>query len=256
VCALVALAVGGCYASTEPASKVAFDGAQLNAQGTANNGPASSFFEYWPTTNPQAKITTFPQQWPAGASAPFSETISATSYQGPLYASTAYSFRVCGNDQGQSPVCAQTRTFTTPAATTDAVEGHWQDTLASPHVNTGTVQAMSGAPGQSPTGTLRFDYRKQSAYDYAGRVTCLTVNGGRAVVGSVGEVTSDGRTPPNPNANPPTSTLVATIVDGGPGALDSADVVLNAGSSTPPACTAAPNPAIQATQSVNVYDAP
>jgi hypothetical protein len=52
------LGVCGCYGSTEPATNVTFDAAQLNARGTANNGPASSYFEYWPTNTPQAKITT------------------------------------------------------------------------------------------------------------------------------------------------------------------------------------------------------
>jgi hypothetical protein len=250
---VAAFVVCGCYGSTEPATNVRFDGAQLNGRGTANSGRASSFFEYWPTANPQAKLTTDPQHWPAGASGPFSATISAKSFNGPLYAGTAYSFRMCGSDEGQSAICAQTRSFTTPRPTKDAVEGFWKDTLASPHVNTGTVLAMAGSSG--PTGTLTFSYRKQSAYDYAGRVTCLVVTGSRAVVGSVGEVTTDG-SPPNSNANPPTATLVATIVDGGPGVVDSADVTLTPGSSTPPSCTSPPSPSVQATESVNVYDAP
>jgi hypothetical protein len=240
----VAVALCGCYGSTEPATKVAFDGAQLNARGTANNGPASSFFEYWPTAKPEAKLATDPRHWPSGASGPFSETISADSFQGPLYASTAYSFRVCGNDQGQSPACAQTRTFSTPAPAHDAVEGSWQDVLTSPHANTGTVKGT----------TLSYSFRKQDAYDYAGRVTCLTVSGAQAVVGSVGEITTDGSAP-DPNLNPPNASLVATIVDGGPGVADRASVVLALGPSQP-SCTAAPNPATQATQSVNVYDAP
>jgi hypothetical protein len=51
------LALTGCYGSTEPATEVTADTARLNARGTANNGPATSFFEIWPTNAPSAKLS-------------------------------------------------------------------------------------------------------------------------------------------------------------------------------------------------------
>jgi type II secretory pathway pseudopilin PulG len=244
------LVVSGCYGSTEPATNVSFDGAQLNARGTANNGAAYSYFEYWPTGNAQAKRTTVTRHWPSGASAPFSERTDTL--DSPLYASTPYSFRLCGNDEGKSAVCAQTLTFTTKAPTKDAVEGRWSAT-GDPIGNFGSVQASSGPSGQSPTGTLKYTQRIPEIR-YAGRVTCLSVSGNRAVVGTVGEVTDGGGTP-NPNVNPPTARAVATIVDGGPGVVDRVAVV-GATGSTPPACTAATTLEGQATEGVVVYDAP
>ncbi len=226
---VAAVALTGCYASTEPATGVRFDGAGLNAQGTANSGPASSYFEYWPTASPGARLSTIPRDWPAGAHGPFSETIDADAFPGgPLAAGTAYSFRVCGNDRGASPVCAQTRTFTTPAAGADVVEGSWSFIEGNPHSNRGSVHASSGPAGQNPAGVLRYAVRESAALDYAGRVTCLKVSARHAVVGTVGEIRSDGSAP-NPNLNPPNASLVLTVDDGGPGAVDRVSADLHPG---------------------------
>jgi hypothetical protein len=237
------IGLSACYGSTEPATNVTFDSAQLNAQGTANNGPANSHFEYWPTSHPEAKLTTPNQAWPAGVSGPFSAKVTV------LYASSEYSFRVCGNDEGKPFACAQTRTFTTPAPTRDVVEGGWSEGFHSPE---GTVQASSGPAGQSPTGTIFYNAAPK---EYGGRVTCMSVSGNRAVIGTVGEVTPP-EVSPNPNKNPPTATLLATFVDGGPGVPDKVQVDLNEFSSTPPTCNPAANPPSVPTQGVNVYDAP
>ncbi|MGC1813244.1 MAG: hypothetical protein WA696_03775 [Solirubrobacterales bacterium] len=86
------------------------ESAQLNFHGTANNGPASTYFEYWKSADPANKLTTPVRNWPAGASAPFGELVQH------LSPSTAYSFRLCGNDQGKSPICVTTKQFTTGVA--------------------------------------------------------------------------------------------------------------------------------------------
>ncbi len=52
VLALCVLVLGGCYGSTEPATNIGEDSATLRAQGTANNGPATSYFEYWAAEEP------------------------------------------------------------------------------------------------------------------------------------------------------------------------------------------------------------
>jgi hypothetical protein len=47
--ALVAGVFAGCYGSTEPATDIGPESATLQGHGTANNGPAKSWFQYWLT---------------------------------------------------------------------------------------------------------------------------------------------------------------------------------------------------------------
>jgi hypothetical protein len=75
--------------------------AQLNGHGKANNGPAYSYFEYWKTADPANKLKTGTRNWPAGAEAPVWERPQH------LSASAAYSYRLCGNDQGKDPLCVK-----------------------------------------------------------------------------------------------------------------------------------------------------
>ena len=74
----------GCYGSTEPATQVGPDSARLNGQGTANTGPAYSYFEYQAAFPPSPIQRTIQREWPAGASGPLSEPITglrdATTY--------------------------------------------------------------------------------------------------------------------------------------------------------------------------------
>jgi hypothetical protein len=186
---VVALACGGCYASTEPATEVQQSSAKLHAHGTANNGEAQSYFELWPTGSPSQHLPTGQGfRWPAGASGPFSSKVEG------LYPSTSYSFRVCGRDlEGGSFMCAQTLTFTTKAATQDEL---WGGFFASPSFN-GYVRAKAGPDGQNASGHL-------SASDFNGFVTCLHVNGNRAAVGGVGT----------------NSAMIMTVVDNGPTGTD------------------------------------
>ena len=203
---LTALAFGGCYASTEPPTDVGQSGAKLNAHGTANNGEAQSYFEYWPAGSPALSQTSGPLRWPAGASGPFSWTV------GGLYPSTPYSFRVCGRDLGTAEfICAQTRTFTTTAATQDEVWGGW---FSGPSFH-GTIRAKAGPSGQGARGYL-------STSSFTGFVTCLDVDGNRAAVGAVGQGAS----------------MLMTVVDGGPSGSDSARVATAPAAITPNCATA------------------
>jgi hypothetical protein len=175
---LSTLALAGCYASTEPATNIGPETAQLNAKGTANNGEAQSYFEYWLTGSTQETLVTRPwRDWPAGVSGPFSEVAKD------LAAGSSYSFRVCGDDPGRTGIaCAQTRTFTTKPAVEDAVLGShiWSD------VETLYVTAHSTATGANPHGTVRFCCGDpfSGPIDYNGTVTCLAVSGNKAAIGS------------------------------------------------------------------------
>jgi hypothetical protein len=204
----------GCYGSTEPATNVGSESATLNARGTANNGPATSYFDYW-VAGATNHSSTNPRHWPSGASGAFSENVAG------LYAGKTYLFRVCGrDDSGGSTVCAETRQFTTSAPVKDSVVGSWGE---SPHVN-GNVDAHSGPAGQNPQGTL---FARQLFDTFTGSVSCLHVTGNTATVGGVGHPWD------LPNAN---ETMLLTVVDGGPSGTDTVKVVITPGATTPPSC--------------------
>jgi hypothetical protein len=223
---LTTAAVTGCYASTEPASDVTGDTAKLHARGTANSGPARSYFEFWPT-NGGAHRYTATLRWPAGASGPFAQNVRA------LEADTEYSFRVCGSDEDQaSDVCANTRTFTTGPLTNDWVSASWF--LSSAFY--GGVYARGGPNGENPTGGV--DTASECGISppcimFEGSVSCLAVSGNRAVVGAVGEET----TFDEPDPTPTPATRLVTVVDDGDGAGRIS--YTGASGSTPPDCAAA-----------------
>lgn len=208
------LAFAGCYGSTEPATEPGPESAKLNAQGTANNGPATSWFEYW-VTGPNPVKTTTTRHWPAGVSGPFSEKVTG------LYMSTSYSFRVCGkDDSGGAPACAQTRTFRTALGNYDSVVGSW---FPSPHFE-GSVDARTSASGA--LGTIR---ARDGFSTFTGGVSCLLFVGNRVAVGALGSAIDD------PTAK---ETLLGAITDGGPGAPDALKVGIQAGT-TAPNCSSA-----------------
>lgn len=226
------LVLTGCYGSTEPATNVESKRATLNARGTANNGPATSFFEYWPTGAQDLTRRTTSRTWPAGASGAFSETVER------LAASTAYSFRVCGRDEqaeGEA-VCAQTRTLTTRPPVEDALHGSYFH----PPTTGLRVDVASGPSGDGPHGSVR--YTSGSAFgpyvEFEGFVTCLAVDGDRAAIGAVGREFRTGI----PNGGERPATAIVTVVDGrvaandthGPHGLGTAQP-----GSTPPDCTTA-----------------
>jgi hypothetical protein len=206
---LAGVALAACYGSTEPATDVKQTSAVLNARGTANNGEAQSFFEYWVTGSTE-RSTSPAFRWPAGASAPFSWKAEG------LISRTQYSFRMCGRDlSGSDFVCAQTRTFTTPAPTEDEVWGGW----FSGTVFNGTVRARSGPNGENATGTLHTS-------TFTGLVTCLLVDGNRAVVGALGDETVSSGTR--------RASMIMALIDAGPGGTDTAAVAISEFAAPPP----------------------
>jgi hypothetical protein len=166
---LVSVALfAGCYGSTEPATDIGEDSATLRGQGTANDGPALSYFEYWTDGDPlpgQARPRTPTRSWPAGASGPISERVSD------LLVASRYSFRLCGADRGATSVCAQTRTLTTPTPTGDYVKGSFSGS-ATPTAIPYSVRfnARSGPDGQNARGTVKFTAAGQTRTD---TVVCL-----------------------------------------------------------------------------------
>ena len=221
--ALGGLALVGCYGSTEPATEVERESARLNARGTANSGPASSVFEYWPTGRQNLTRRTGRVEWPAGASGPISQVLRE------LRPGTPYSFRLCGADQGREDVCAQTRSFTTDDAVEDSARGSYFFSSQT----SGGVSATSGPSGENPTGTLRLTSScglSCSQFNYTGTVTCLAVDGLRAAIGAVG---TRRETPGNEIRN---AVGLMTVVDGGLEGPDTLNHRWETDTTTPPDC--------------------
>jgi len=187
------------------------ESATLNARGTADNGAAHSYFEYWVNGTSGRVRATNTRHWPSGASGPFSEKVAG------LYASKTYLFRVCGaDDSGGSNACAQTRQLTTGAPVQDSVVGDWSPSASfngavNAHAGQGTLAARSG-----------FD-------TFTGTVTCLVVAGSKASVGAVGHTwdSADAK-----------ESMILGVVDGGPSGTDTVGVSITRGSTTPPTCPA------------------
>jgi hypothetical protein len=167
----MAVALAGCYGSTEPATKITFDSATLNARGAANHGQAESWFELWTTGSTGTHLQVGRQTWPAGVSGPFSYDTQSI-----LVPNTGYSFRACGKDVGGDPACAQTRSFTTLDG--DTASGTFLDADATHGVQ---FDAWSGPHGERVAGSAL--YKAFSSYHRAD-VDCLRVSGNRAIVGT------------------------------------------------------------------------
>jgi len=225
--ALAVAALAGCYGSTEPATNVGIDSATLNGHGTADNGPAHSYFEYW-LPGSENRSGAGGHDWPAGASGPIIDKVTG------LAANSTYNFRLCGWDvtsEGGGPThCAQTLSFKTKPPVEDSVKGHLNAGCCSGL----SVDAASGPNGSNPRGSV-FSHRQSSmepppGYDFSGVVTCLAVNGSRAAVGAVGKWTH--------GQDPPTNgTFLVMIVDGR--AQEDTYNEVQTGGSTPPNCTTA-----------------
>jgi hypothetical protein len=233
---LVALALTGCYGNTTPATNLIPDGATLNAKGTANNGPAFSYFEYWKAATPNDKTRTPTRQWPAGASGPFSERIGPERGQAPLQQNTAYEFRLCGGDDETKPAaCVPSRAFTTPRG--DAVDGS-SPTDPEPGEGSVSIHAWSGPSGESAQGTVSTRSGVGSTF-FSGTVNCLVVHGNAAAVGAVGTVSS-------PQGTVPASILIQleTTADPAVAYLDTFGLQLGAqpgGPAPTPQCPASPS---------------
>lgn len=185
---MCALALAGCYGQTNQATHLTPNGAWLEAAGTANNGPAYTYFEYWKTSDPSQKTQTVTRNWPATASHAFHEEVPMTPSSDPTLAQgldygTAYSYHMCGGDQGQPAHCAQTQSFTTPVG--DSVDGFF----ATGYLNSAPkwyFDAWSGPAGQGPAGKVILS---DLFGTFNGQVTCLAVNGTRAAIGATGTET-------------------------------------------------------------------
>ena len=217
----------GCYGSTEPATNVGIDSATLNAHGTADKGPAHSYFEYW-LPGSENRLGVGGHDWPAGASGPISDKVTG------LAANSTYSFRLCGWDvtsEGGGPVhCAQTLSFKTKPPVEDSLKGHLNSGCCSGLV----INAASAPNGSNARGSV-FWHRQSSmepppSYDFSGVVTCLAVNGSRAAVGAVGKWTHGG----DPAGD---ATFLITIVDGR--AQEDTYYEVETAGSTPPNCATA-----------------
>jgi hypothetical protein len=234
------LACAGCYGSTEPASNVGLFGATLNGAGTTNNGDADVFFQVWPSAYPTRVRETAHFTVPGGATGP----VSRHSGVG-LALDTEYSFRLCGADAGQQPVCAQPRTFRMPKPDGDAVVG--EVPRAYDEFRPMFVQAQSSANGASPSGDLSVMGR------FYGEVDSMQVIGNRAVVHAVGTAYQSTYTFD--------AEACATIGDAGPdappgsGDYADADIALT-GTGQTVSCVL-PDPGFRGSQDgVAVYDAP
>ena len=203
VCVLsAAVALAGCYASTEPATEIGPESATLNGRGTADDGPAISHFEYWLTGRSGTPLRVGGTGWPAGSSGPFSARASH------LAASSAYSFRVCGQDGNDfQQTCAQTRTFTTKGPVEDSVYGAWSLGCCASF----GIDARSGPAGENPGGHMRLvDYVPENGHTivFTGIVTCLVVDGSTATVGALGDRKES---PPDTTTQ---AALLVQVVDG------------------------------------------
>lgn len=241
-----AVVLSGCYGSTEPATDVAIRSATLHGKGTTNNGPAQVYFKLWPTQFPGSAFSTLGKQIPGGLTGPYSEAVGAAPLE--LQPDTDYTFQLCGQDQGANQaVCAQTRTFRTLRPSGDYVNGGIGESGGGRFVS-GTVDARSDPNGAHPGGTLSLPPGQ-----FTGTVTCLRVQGNRAVVGGVGI----------DRAGSP-ATAIFVIQDGGAGTGSAGDGFKfgeNAGS-TPPDCASETFTGLTSgnnsteISSVAVYDAP
>jgi len=224
--AAVAIAAGaaftGCYGSTEPATNITGDTATLHGQGTANNGDARIYYQLWDTQTGIHRDT--PVRYiHAGASGPFDVNVRA------LEANTGYSFRLCGSDVDPvREVCAQTRTFTTGPLTNDWVQASSANDRPSPSIG---VYARGGPNGENPSGAVSAtrDCDINHCFVFDGSVTCMKVQGNRAVVGAVGK--EDDLGDPSP---PPAQTRLVFILDDDSGG-DKISYASESGT-TPPDC--------------------
>lgn len=210
------LGIAGCYGQTDLASHVSPNGATLNARGTANNGPTDVFFEYWKDSTPQTKLTTPAKTAPSGASGPFAQDV------GGLDNGTRYSFRLCGKDQGASgdPVCAQTRSFITGAASVKVVGGTWPAPYTEAYLTDIDVNVAAGPPGGTPLGRFYafwhwngpggpYGFALNAGSNTTDNITCLNVQGNVAMIGYR-------QIPPYPYTLPPKNVMHAIVIDGGP----------------------------------------
>jgi hypothetical protein len=197
------------------------------------------FFELWPSAYPNRLRETGHVTVPGGATGP----VSRHSGVG-LALDTQYSFRMCGADAGQQPVCAQTRTFRMPKPDGDAVVGEVPQAYGFRPL---FIQAQSSPTGSSPTGDLSV------TGVFYGEVDSMQVIGYRAAVHAVGTAYQ--------GTNTFRAAACATISDAGPdappGSGDYAGAQIALTDLGQTVSCVPPDAGFQGTQDgVAVYDAP
>jgi len=239
--ALCAVLAGtGCYGSTEPATNIDEFGATLNGKGTTNNGQAEVFFQFWPSAYPTRVHETSHATVPGGATGPISRHTGVG-----LALDTQYSFRLCGSDSGQQPVCANTRTFRMPKPDGDVVVGEVQQVYGFRPMD---IYAHSDPDGGSPGGYLNI------TGEFGGTVDSVQVIGNRAAVHAVGRASQ--------GFNSFAAEACASIGDGGPNQppgsgdyVDFNEALTELGQSLE-ACVPPPAGFVGTQDGVAVYDAP
>jgi hypothetical protein len=229
---LASVLLVGCYGETQPATDLRPNFARLHGQFTANNGPASSWFEYWATSDPDHKWQTAERDWAAGESGPV-EADAPVLIGGPesrLRDGTSDSFHLCGRDgtDTRNPSgCAQTQTFTTPVG--DGVEGAFAEgfRFVEPQF---TFRASSGPAGENVEGSLH----ERGFSEFNGFASCFAIHGERAAVGAVGYRRSTQGL--DTDWHPATELL---SFDTSPPGQDTYHVVITPGTLTPPDCASA-----------------
>ena len=187
VIALVAVAgLTGCIGQTEFATNIGATRATLNGVGVAEDGPANVYFEYWRASAPIDVFTTPVQAIPDGAAGPVSADVKG------LESNTLYAYRLCGQEEGQQPVCAQTRRFVPGQDNVLA----WGATV--PIVNAPGApiyfypidfEVFGGPPGENDPFGHAFTRREQRVAPLVlgsrteDWITCVEIDGNRAVVG-------------------------------------------------------------------------
>jgi hypothetical protein len=183
---LASLALTGCYGTTDPATNVGEDHAQLHAHGTANGGPAFTSFIYSGPADVQGPQITPTRHWPAGASGSFAENVSN------LWPASHYAFQMCGGDATlPNGVCTGRLSFTTATPGGDYVIGpafQYDRFNLIPKLFDVYSESASGA---QPQGTISIPLLDDGQVPpsanprFTGKPTCLAVHGDGAVIGAV-----------------------------------------------------------------------
>jgi hypothetical protein len=170
----------GCYGQTDLASRVGNTAATLNAHGTTDHGPATTWFEYWPTAHPESVLRTPDRAIPGGVSGPVSARVFG------LTTGVFYSYRLCGRDQSSSTaVCAQTRRLRPGAANVQVIGSAHAPDNNERYLHSLDVDAFSPTLGHAfghyvfnALGTVDIQFGSHED----GNVTCVAVTGTTAVI--------------------------------------------------------------------------
>jgi hypothetical protein len=180
---LSAVALAGCYGSTEPATEIGETSATLNGTGTLDRAPALVNFEGGAIDGRRRSFSTPQVSLPKGASGRFAQRVAA------LDPATTYEYRLCAVEAGGGPVCAQPRRFRTTTPDGDRLTGRMIGGTTRADLVFADIQARSGPAGQNPSGSLHLSGAVEGPpLEFTGFVTCLAVASPTSfTVGAVGQ---------------------------------------------------------------------